>query len=77
MLRPYNVTANFIKVQPVAITDAAGALFGTGALGEEHGVYLDAAGNRNGVFDLGDFLAEVERSGSPPLVAAGLNRGAR
>ena len=71
MLRPFSVTANFIPVQPVTISDAAGALFGITALETQEGVYLDAAGNRNGVYDLGDFLAAVERSGRLPLVAAG------
>jgi M6 family metalloprotease-like protein len=77
MLHPFSVTANFIAVQPVTITDAAGALFGTSALGEQQGVYLDAVGNRNGVYDLGDFLAAVERSDVPPLLAARLQRGER
>lgn len=77
MRHPFSVTANFIAVQPVAITDAAGALLGTSALGTQEGVYLDAAGNRNEVYDLGDFLAEVERSSSVPLAAAGLERGVR
>jgi hypothetical protein len=70
MLRPFSLTANFIPVQPVRISDAAGALFGTAALETQEGLYLDAAGNRNGVYDLGDFLAAVERSSRLPLVAA-------
>ncbi len=78
MLHPFSVTANFIAVQPVRISDAAGALFGSSALAAQQEVYLDAAGNRNGVYDLGDFLAQVERSGSPPLAAAaGLKWGQR
>ena len=74
MLRPLRVTANFIAVQPVAITDAAGALFGTTVLEPQKSVYLDAAGNRNGVYDLGDFLAASERSVALPLVAAAPKR---
>lgn len=70
MLHPFSVTANFIAVQTVAIPDAAGALFGTAPLAAQQSVYLDAAGNRNGVYDLGDFLAAVARYSSPPLASA-------
>jgi M6 family metalloprotease-like protein len=77
MLHPYNVTANFLAVQPVTITEAAGGLFGTSPLGTQQGVYLDAAGNRNGVYDLGDFLAAVDRTANPLLAAAGLKWGQR
>jgi hypothetical protein len=77
MLHPFSVTANFIPVQTVAIPDAAGALFGTAPLATQQGVYLDAAGNRNGVYDLGDFLAAVERSSSPPLASAHPKRSER
>ncbi len=77
MLHPFSVTANFIAIQPVTITDAAGALFGMAPLETQEGVYLDAAGNRNGVYDLGDFLAAAERSSSLPLIAAGPKGGER
>lgn len=74
MLRPFSVTANFISVQQVALADAARALFGTSALGMEQGIYLDAVGNRNGVYDLGDFLSAAERSGNSAVATAGLAR---
>jgi M6 family metalloprotease-like protein len=77
MVHPFSVTAHFIAVQPVTIADAAGALFGTSVLEMQKGVYLDAAGNRNGVYDLGDFLAEVQRSSNPLLAIAGVKRGER
>jgi hypothetical protein len=40
---------------------AADALLGTFGLKQEEASYLDALGNRNGVYDLGDFLALEER----------------
>ena len=36
--------------------------FGTANLRPEEAAYLDAAGNRNGMYDLGDFLAAEDRS---------------
>ena len=77
MQHPFSVTANFVALQPVTIPDAAGALFGTAPLATDQGIYLDAAGNRNGVYDLGDFLAAVERSSSPPLASVSLKRAER
>jgi hypothetical protein len=61
MTRPFDLTANFVAVRTVALTSAAGALIGTGSLPLEEAAYLDAAGNRNGVYDLGDFLAASDR----------------
>jgi hypothetical protein len=62
MQRPFDLLANFIAVQDVALTNAADALFGASMLESEEALYLDAVGNRNGVYDLGDFLAALERS---------------
>ena len=70
MLRPFSVVANFITAQEVVLRDAADALFGTSVLGTTQGVFMDAAGNRNGVYDLGDFLAAVERSGGSLIAGA-------
>jgi hypothetical protein len=67
MRRPFSVIANFIAVQQVEVPVAAEALLGASALSEEEGVYLDATGNRNGQYDLGDFLAAVDRSATPRL----------
>jgi M6 family metalloprotease-like protein len=78
MQRPFDLVANFVEAQQVGLNNAAAALFGTGALRTEEATYLDAVGNRNGVYDLGDFLAATERSnpqaGAAKLVSA---RGAR
>jgi M6 family metalloprotease-like protein len=67
--RPLTLLASFVAVQNVALTNAADALFGAGTLRAEEAAYLDAAGNRNGVYDLGDFLAANDRSGAAPAVA--------
>ena len=72
MLHPFSVTANFIAVQQVTLTDAAEALLGTSLLDTQETVYLDAVGNRNGAYDLGDFLAAADRMTIPPLATAGL-----
>jgi len=62
MRHPFDLTANFIAVQVVQLSGAADALFGTANLRPEEAAFLDAAGNRNGVYDLGDFLAAEDRS---------------
>jgi M6 family metalloprotease-like protein len=59
---PFDLMANFVAVQDVVLTSAADALFGTSALRSEEAAYLDAVGNRNGVYDLGDFLSASDRS---------------
>ena len=61
MRHPFDLTANFVAVQDVQLGGAADALFGTVALRPEESAYLDAVGNRNGVYDLGDFLAAQDR----------------
>lgn len=74
MRRPFDLVANFVAVQQVGLNNAAAALFGTGELRSEEAAYLDASGNRNGVYDLGDFLAATDRSTgqhvSPSLISA-------
>jgi hypothetical protein len=77
MRRPFDLIANFVEVQLVGLNNAAAALLGTGELRSEEATYLDAVGNRNGVYDLGDFLAATDRS-VPPAGASSLvsSRGA-
>jgi M6 family metalloprotease-like protein len=65
MRHPFDLMASFVAVQEVVLVNAADALFGTALLRFEEASYLDAAGNRNGVYDLGDFLAASDRSASP------------
>ena len=74
MLHPFSVVANFIGVQQVTLPDAAESLLGSSVLGAQQAVYLDAAGNRNGTYDLGDFLAAADRSATPVLARARVRR---
>jgi M6 family metalloprotease-like protein len=64
MAHPYDLIANFVPVRAIAMQSAADALLGRSLLPPEDAAYLDAAGNRNGLYDLGDFLAAVHRSES-------------
>jgi hypothetical protein len=66
MQRPFDLMANFVDVNEVSLNQAVDALFGTAALGQNEAMYLDAVGNRNGVFDLGDFLAAADRTEDRP-----------
>lgn len=66
MQHPFDLMANFVAVNEVALTQAVDALLGTGPLGQTEAAYLDALGNRNGVYDLGDFLAAADRSEDRP-----------
>ncbi|HEX5575702.1 MAG TPA: hypothetical protein VFX42_07490, partial [Gemmatimonadales bacterium] len=62
MRHPFDLMANFVGVREVVLDSAADALLGDAALLAEEAAYLDAVGNRNGVYDLGDFLAAADRS---------------
>jgi hypothetical protein len=64
MQHPFDLVANFVAVQNVMLGNAADALLGLTALVPPEAAYLDAVGNRNGVYDLGDFLAATDRSTS-------------
>jgi M6 family metalloprotease-like protein len=78
MHRPFDLMANFVAIQAVALNSAADALLGTGLLRPEEAAYLDAVGNRNGMYDLGDFLAAADRASAstmqPELASAGAPR---
>jgi hypothetical protein len=77
MRRPFSVVANFVAVQQVDVPVAAEALLGVSALTTQQGIYLDAAGNRNGHYDLGDFLAAVDRSAASSVALRQQARGTR
>ncbi|HEX6433453.1 MAG TPA: M6 family metalloprotease domain-containing protein [Gemmatimonadales bacterium] len=77
MQHPFDLTANFVTVHEVAVNQAADALFGTGTLDQAEAIYLDAVGNRNGVYDLGDFLAASDRSSRPATSQMELSQAAR
>ena len=65
MQRPYAVRATFVANATVTADAAAEALLGGAALHPTAQAYLDGNGNRNGRYDLGDFLALVARGGPP------------
>jgi hypothetical protein len=62
MRHPFDLTANFVAVREVVLGGAADALLDGTTLAPDDAAYLDAVGNRNGVYDLGDFLAAHDRS---------------
>jgi M6 family metalloprotease-like protein len=64
MGHPFDLVANFAPFQQVVLDNAAGAILGVSTLRPDQAAYMDAAGNRNGEYDLGDFLAAVGRSHS-------------
>ena len=61
---PFDLKADFVAVQEIALDNVADAILGAYSLPGEDVLYLDAAGNRNGHYDLGDFLAAADRAGS-------------
>jgi hypothetical protein len=65
MGRPYSVRATFIANTLVTADAAADALLGGTALHPTAQAYLDGNGNKNGRYDLGDFLALVSRGAQP------------
>jgi len=77
MRHPFDLTANFVAVKDVALGSAADALLGTAALTSDEATYLDAVGNRNGVYDLGDFLAATDRLASAQTIPAELSSSLR
>ena len=75
MLRhPFDLIANFVAAREVVLSEAAEGILGTAALATDEVRYLDAAGNRNGSYDLGDYLAAVDRAAMTSQLVA---RGAR
>ena len=71
MGRPYDVEASFLPNVAVAVTDATTEILGGAKLTTEQKNFLDQLGNRNGVYDVGDFLALLRRNGqavSPELM---------
>ncbi len=69
--RPFDLVANLVTIAAVDGVAAARALLGGPALDLAARTYLDATGNRNGGFDLGDYLAWIRRTGQrvPPALA--------
>ncbi|MBA2626660.1 MAG: hypothetical protein H0U85_01470 [Gemmatimonadales bacterium] len=69
MARAYSVRATFLSQVAVTVNAAADALLGRSSLTAEQASYLDSRGNRNGTFDLGDFLAFARAQGISPRAA--------
>lgn len=63
MATAYDLTALFVQSATIDATVAARALLGGAPLDANAAAYLDAIGNRNGVFDVGDYLAWLRRTG--------------
>jgi hypothetical protein len=70
MGRPYDLEASFLTTLQISVDDATTEILGSPVLSQEQRVFLDQLGNRNGLFDLGDYLALLRRNGQP--VPAGL-----
>jgi hypothetical protein len=75
MERPYNLVARFLTDVAVPLEGAAQEVLGTATLTLDQKSFADQIGNRNGTYDVGDYLALVRRSdqtstGSPPTEAA-------
>jgi M6 family metalloprotease-like protein len=71
MEHPYDVTAVYLAEQVIPVQDATDDLLGTPTLNFDQRNFLDQLGNRNGGYDVGDYLALLERSGvsaSPELL---------
>lgn len=69
MNRPYNVTATFSGAVAVTVQQATADILGTPTLSGSQKTYLDAIGNNNATYDLGDFLAFLVQQGvvtAPP-----------
>ena len=79
MTRGYDVEAAFIAEVAVPVADATSEVLGTPKLTEAQRAFLDQIGNRNGLYDVGDFLALLRRNGqsaSPALLRAMMERSA-
>jgi hypothetical protein len=75
--RPYDMEALFLAQVTVAVADATTEILGTPTLTVDQRVFLDQLGNKNGLYDLGDYLALLARSGqtaSPAVMQAILSR---
>lgn len=67
---PFDLTADFVAIAAVDAAGAARAVLGGPPLDPATRAYLDAIGNRNGSFDVGDYLAWLRRTGQriPPAL---------
>ncbi len=63
--RPYDLIADFVSVAAIDVARATRALLGGPVLDTTTRQYLDAIGNRNGGYDVGDLLAWLRRTNQP------------
>lgn len=68
--RPFDLVATFTPTVAVTTADALQAVLGGTTLSETQRTFLDLLGNRNGAFDLGDYLALVRRGGAAASTVA-------
>jgi hypothetical protein len=69
MERPYDLSAVFLAEQQIAEDDATREVLGEPRLTQAERDYLDELGNRNGGYDVGDYLAFLRRAGLQPSPA--------
>jgi M6 family metalloprotease-like protein len=67
--RPYDLTAQFVADLQIPEADATAEILGGSRLSLEQRSFLDTFGNRNGSYDLGDYLAFLRREGLAPSPA--------
>jgi M6 family metalloprotease-like protein len=63
MAHPYDLTAVFLAPVAIDAGTAARALLGGVPLSADAAAYLDAIGNHNGSYDVGDYIAWLTRTG--------------
>lgn len=63
--KPYDLIAEFVQVAAVDAVAATSAVLGGPALDAASRLYLDATGNRNGGYDVGDLLSWLRRTNRP------------
>jgi hypothetical protein len=70
MNKAYDLEARFAAAVSVAPSDAVGDLLGNPRLTTAQKVFLDELGNRNGLYDVGDYLALLRRGiqAAPPTI---------
>ena len=67
--RAWDLTAVFLSATPIDAGAAARALLGGPTLSAAAVAYLDAIGNQNGVYDVGDYAAWLRRTGQRVPIA--------
>ncbi len=74
MARPFDLHAAFLPALDIAVSSATSHLLGTPTLTLDERTFLDTFGNRNGSYDVGDYLAFLQRLGLAPPAASAQTR---